>query len=166
MRLPRFAPSRLAACALLAAATSVLAQSPPPATGGDNPVGEYLDMQARSAPFRAYADKWIALARTGDVPALERTISPNMAGKAGVDAVRRYLSSKVAPFFMEAKEVGKSVTVATTTDAFGSRGFVYYMYMLSKTGELRPFVLYVVNEGGKTVVANVIVDHLVPDRHK
>jgi hypothetical protein len=40
------------------------------------------------------------------------------------------------------------------------------MYILAKTGELRPFVVYVVNENGRTVVANVLTDHLVPDRHK
>jgi hypothetical protein len=166
MRFPRVALTGFSALAALVAISSVLAQSAPHKVGADKPMGDYLDMQAQSAPFRAYADQWIALARTGDVPALQRTISPNMAGRVGADAIRRNLDAKVAPFFTQAKEIGKSVTVAETTDAFGSRGYVYYMYIVAKTGERRPFVVYVVNENGRTVVANVLTDHLVPDRHK
>jgi hypothetical protein len=141
-----------------------LAQAPAPAPEASTP--EYLEMQARSAPYRAFADRWIALARTGDVAALERTISPNMIGKVGADTVRRSLDTKVAPFFTQTREVGKSTTVAQTTDAFGSTGYVYYMYMMAKTGELRPFALYVVEENGKMVVANILTDYAAPNRHK
>jgi hypothetical protein len=58
--------------------------------------------------------------------------------------------------------VARSVTVARTA---GVTGFAFYMYMVSKTGELRPFVIYVVEEGGAKVVANVLVDRLVEGRH-
>jgi hypothetical protein len=53
-------------------------------------------------------------------------------------------------------------TVTRTADI---PGFVFYMYMETKADELRPFVIYVVEEGGTKVAANVLVDHLVPDRH-
>ncbi len=141
-----------------------IAQAPAPAAEPSS--AEYLEMQARSAPYRTFADQWIALARTGDVAALERTISPNMIGKVGADTVRRSLNTKVAPFFTQTREVGKSTTVAETTDAFGSRGYVYYMYMMAKTGELRPFALYVVEENGRKVVANILTDYAAPNRHK
>ncbi len=129
-------------------------------------MGDYLDMEAQSAPFRAYADQWIALARTGDVAALEKTISANMTARVGADAIRRNLTDKVVPFFAAAGSIGRSVTITQTTDAFGSRGFAYYMYIVGKSGAQRAFVLYVVDENGRMVVANILTDHLVEDRHK
>ncbi len=37
--------------------------------------------------------------------------------------------------------------------------------MVSKADELRPFVIYVIEEDGAKVVANVLVDHFVETRH-
>ena len=156
----RFAMLALALwlCAFAAAAQA-------PAGAGQAPA-DYLEMQAASAPYRAYADRWIALARAGDVDALARTISPAMTARAGAEAVRRNLATRVVPFFAQSTGVGRSVTVTRTTDASGNKGFAFYMYAQPKDGAPRPFVLYVVDEGGTSVVANVLVDHHVPDRHK
>ena len=66
------------------------------------------------------------------------------------------------PFFGQLKEIAGSVTVTRTAEV---TGFVFYMYLVASTGELRPFVIYVVEEGGAKVVANVLVDHFVAGRH-
>ena len=155
--------ARCASLALLLCALTAAAQAP---AGAGAAPADYLEMQAASAPYRAYADRWIALARTGNVADLARTISPSMTSRAGAEAVRRNLETRVVPFFAQAPGVGKSVTVTRTTDAFGHGGFAFYMYAVPKDGAPRPFVLYVIDEGGARVVANVVVDHYVPDRHK
>jgi hypothetical protein len=54
------------------------------------------------------------------------------------------------------------VSVTRTAEV---RGFAFYMSMVSAMDELRPFVIYVIEEGGAKVVANVLVDHLVEGRH-
>ena len=79
-----------------------------------------------------------------------------------MEGVEGYLAGQVLPFFAQFKDIAKSVTVAPTADL---PGYAYYMYMVSKTDELRPFVIYVVDEGGTKVVFNIIVDHLVESRH-
>src|SRR5262245_47020375 len=156
----------LISCAAFIAATLLpmltLAQSKPPATD----MKEYLEMEKSSAPFRQFADRWIATARKGDVAALEQSISPNLSGRVGAAVVKRNLTDKVVPFFADAKDIGKSVTITQTTDGFGNRGFAYYMYIVPAKGAERPFVLYVVDESGRMVIANVLTDPLVPDRHK
>ena len=82
---------------------------------------------------------------------------------SGQAAVKRKLRrSEVLPFFAQFKEVAGSVTVTRTAEV---TGFAFYMYMVSKAGELRPFVIYVVEEDGAQVVANVLVDRLVEGRH-
>jgi hypothetical protein len=89
-------------------------------------------------------------------------ISPAIAAKTGLEGVERFLTGEVLPFFAPFKEVARSVSVTRTADV---TGFAFYMYMVSKTDELRPFVIYVIEEGGAKVVANVLVDHLVEGRH-
>ena len=158
---------RMAAAAVLVFSCGALAQpqgkAPAPGAAG---MSDYLDMEKASAPFRSFADRWIATARAGDIAALERSISPNLTARVSAPVVTRNLSDKVIPFFAGTKEVGRSVTITQTTDGFGSRGFAYYMYAVPASGAQRPFVLYVVDENGKMVVANILVDHFVPDRHK
>ena len=89
-------------------------------------------------------------------------LSPAIAAKTGPEGVERFLAGEVLPFFAPFKEVARSVTVTRTADV---TGFVFYMYMVAKTDELRPFVIYVIEEGGAKVVANVLVDLFVEGRH-
>jgi hypothetical protein len=89
-------------------------------------------------------------------------LSPTIVAQSGADAVERFLAGEVLPFFAPYKELAHSVSVTRTADV---RGFAFYMYMVSTMDELRPFVIYVIEEDGAKVVANVLVDRLVEGRH-
>src|SRR5581483_6625562 len=111
---------------------------------------------------RKVAEAFVAAAAAGDRARTERMLSPAAAANAGAEGIERFLTGEVLPFFAPFKEVGRSVTVTRTADA---PGFAFYMYMVSKTDEFRPFVIYVIEEGGAKVVANVLVDRFVEGRH-
>ena len=105
--------------------------------------------------------EFVAAAAAGDRAKTARMISlPSPPSESR--RPERFLVGEVLPFFSTFKEIARSVTVTRTADV---TGFVFYMYMLSKTDELRPFVIYVIEEGGAKVVANVLANHLVDDRH-
>lgn len=142
----------------LASAGMSLGLGQAPATGAP----PALEVPAQPTPFRTIADAFMAAAAAGDRAKAVRLLSPTRAANAGAEAVDRFLAREVMPFFAQFKEVARSVTVARTT---GVTGFAFYMYMVSKAGELRPFVIYVVEEDGAKVVANVLVDRLVEGRH-
>jgi hypothetical protein len=125
-----------------------------------------LRMAEESAPFRDVANSFIAAAMAGDTAKVREMLSPNLVGRMGEEAVARALGQQILPFFASGKEVGRSVTVAGTTDAHGNSGFAYYMWLVPQDGEQRPFSVYVVSEGGKRVVANVVPDRLVEGRHQ
>jgi hypothetical protein len=148
----------------IAAMPSLFAQSP---AGGQalaqgRAVPPEFEMAAQEPPFRSVADEFMAAAAAGDATRAARLISPTISAKTGREGVERFLAGEVLPFFAQFKEVGRSVTITRTADV---PGFVFYMYMVTKTDELRPFVIYVIEEGDAKVVANVLVDHLVEDRH-
>jgi hypothetical protein len=159
--IPAAAFAALAATAPLGAQTSDKDKKPVSSSVEDD-----IRMAQESAPFREVADAFIAAAMAGDTTKVRDMLSPNLVGRMGAEAVDRALGQQILPFFAAGKEVGRSVTIAGTTDAHGSSGFAYYMWLVPQTGEQRPFSVYVVNEGGKRVVANVVPDRLVEGRHQ
>jgi hypothetical protein len=131
---------------------------------------EYLQMQANSAPFRALADSFITVAARGDAATTAALISPNLAAQAGAEVVADVVANQVLPFFAEYGATAPSVTITETNDQFGSSGYAYYMWMEPRTTESeppspKPFVIYVVQEGERIVVGNILVDHYVEGRH-
>ena len=121
-----------------------------------------FEMAAQQRQFRSVAEEFVAAAAAGDRTKTARMLSPAAAAKTGPEGIERFLAGEVMPFFAPFKAVGGSVTVTRTAEV---TGFAFYMYMVSKTDEFRPFVIYVIDEGGAKVVANVLVDHLVEGRH-
>jgi hypothetical protein len=163
MTLSRTCTLALAAAAI-AAMPSPFAQWPTggPALAQARTAAPELEMTTEEPPFRSVADKFVTAAAAGDVTSTAHLISPAIAAKTGTEGVGRFLAGEVLPFFAQFKEVGRSVTVTRTADV---AGFAFYMYMVTKTDELRPFVIYVIEEGDAKVVANVLVDRLVQGRH-
>jgi hypothetical protein len=160
-----FRRGKLALAAMALAATlSIFPQAPSSgqALAQDHSARPAFEMAAQEEPFRKAADEFMAAAAAGDAARAARMISPAVAAKAGPEVIDRFLTGEVLPFFAQFKEIGNSITVTRTA---GIPGFVFYMYMVTKADELRPFVIYVVEEGGVKGVANVLVDHLVKDRH-
>jgi hypothetical protein len=157
--------SKLALAALvLAALPLALARTPGEgaALAQSRAAAPDFEMAAQEGPFRSVADAFMTAAAAGNAAGAERLISPTAAAKAGQEGIERFLASDVLPFFAQFKEVARSVTVTRTANV---TGFAFYMYMVTKSDELRPFVIYVIEEGGAKVVANVLVDHLVEGRH-
>ena len=158
MKLPRAFPNYLVVVA--AALTGVLLVSPPGGAQDHGPPA--FEMSAEQGPFRSVAEAFVAAAATGDAAKATALISPATAAKAGPEGVERYMGDRVLPFFGQLKEIAKSVTVTRTAEV---TGFAFYMYLVASTGELHPFVIYVIEEGSRKVVANVLVDHFVEGRH-
>jgi hypothetical protein len=120
-----------------------------------------VDLPERES-FHQVAEEFIAAAAAGDIAKMTRMISPDMVTRTGREAVERYLTDNVLPFFAQFKETGRSTTITRTADM---PGFVFYMYMVSKADQLRPFVIFVIEENGAKVVANILVDKFVEGRH-
>jgi hypothetical protein len=114
---------------------------------------------ARSETFRPVADAFIAALVAGDAAASIKLVSPNLLKQAGLDTVQSNLRDQTLPFFAAFKELGRSVTIARTADDFGSEGFVFYLTMVPKAGDARDFAVYVVEENGAKVIANILLDH-------
>lgn len=112
--------------------------------------------------FRRRADDFIALAMAGEIGKLEQMISPKIIAATGRMEIRHYLETEIRSFFADFQRLGDSITIVRTA---GAEGRTFYMYMVDKSGVLRPFVIQVIEEQDAIVVANFIVDQFVAGRH-
>jgi len=138
----------------LGTAASAPAQASPPSAFADD-----LAQATRSETFRPTVDAFIAALTAGDADKSIGLVSPNLLNSAGRDTVQGVLRNQMLPFFAALKELGRSQTIARTGDGFGSEGFVFYLTMVPEQGEPRDFAVYVVEENGAKVVANILLDH-------
>lgn len=135
------------------------AQTPPDVSGD-------LRMMADSSAYRQTAEAFVARAMAGDLDAAQKMLSARMVDRSGSEAIRRALEQQILPFFVQGAQIGRSVTVARTTDADGSTGYAFYMWLAPRGGgEASPFTVYVVEEKGRRVVANVLPGRRVAGRH-
>lgn len=124
-----------------------------------------LRMAEDAAPMRRVADRFTALALAGDAQGASALLSRVLVERIGEAAAARAMQAQILPFFSHGGAVGRSATVARTTDAAGQSGFAFYLWLVRPDGEKRPFTVYVVDEGGTLRVANVVPDRLVEGRH-
>lgn len=116
--------------------------------------------------YEAVADRFVGLARAGDVDGMVAMLSPNEVAHTGRSEVIRYSRETIIPFFRAHPTTPAWSTVSGATDAFGNRGLAFYKYAADASGKAhRPYSVYVVRENGKLVVASATVDVFVRGRH-
>lgn len=125
-----------------------------------------LRMAEDAAPMRRVAERFVARALAGDAASTSAMLSRALVERMGQPAAMKAMQEQVLPFFAGGGEIGRSVTVARTTDAAGQTGFAFYLWLVRGPAERRPFTVYVVNERGNPVVANVVPDRFVEGRHQ
>lgn len=160
----RLVPGLLVAGAIVlpgaASAQSGIRSGPPPNVSAD------LQMAQDAAPYRQVADRFIERAMDGDMPALSSMLSRKLVERSGEDTLREALDRSIVPFFRWGRRTGPALTVTRTSDAGGQQGYAFYMWLESSSAEApRPFTLYVVDEGGRPMVANIVPDRRVDGRH-
>lgn len=146
---------------------SLLLALSPTAHAAEPTVAESLQMSEDAAPLRRVADQFVARALAGDGAALRDLLSPQLVDRLGEATVQRALQQQILPFFGQGRGTARSVTITRTTDAAGSQGFAFYMWLAPAAGgDPRPFTVYTVREGGRIVVANIVPDRFVEGRHQ
>jgi hypothetical protein len=128
---------------------------------------DYAQMTELAAPFRKVAEKFIYLAQKSDKTALKELLAVRKKTEVGEKAVEDFISNKILPYFREFTSIDKSVNMAHGIDSSGNQGFVFFMYLSANDAEnsRSPFVIYVVEENGRLVITDVIIDFFVRDRH-
>lgn len=125
-----------------------------------------LALRSRSKSYQAVAQAAVQAMARGDRAKVVKMFSPRFTKSMGIKGINKALTSSTLPFFAGCKGPGRSLTVTPATDAFGNQGFAFYESAAFKNGKEKPFVIYVVREGKRLVVGNILVNTTYEDMHR
>lgn len=147
-------------CGLLALA------APIPVRAQDEPsAANDVAMQAEAKPYAAFADRVVEMLVAGDGKGFRELLSPTGMAAATPEQVDAFVDGQVLPFFADYGAPGPGTTITRTKHPAGFTGFAFYTSFTATGGQAKPFVLYVVEEGGKLVVGNLLVGKTFQDLH-
>ncbi len=118
---------------------------------------------ARSDQYSRVFDKAISALVRGDAAAFRAMLSSTTVvqetrGPGAIDAV---IQQAFIPFFAEFEELTEAISTAPTYDVRGNSGIAIARSFRTKSGDTKPFVIYLINEAHKTKEAVVVGNLLV-----
>ncbi len=142
----------------LLAAVPVAAQADDPASPADDPA-----LHERAKPYMDFADQILAAITTGQSGALRASLSPSTLASWMPEDVDLFVDKIVMPYFADYASPVNEQWVAPTTAPAGFTGFAFYRSFTTTDGRTKPYVLYVLEEDGRTVVGNLLVGRTFQD---
>lgn len=135
-----------------------------PAQAPEADMNTHLDMQENAQPYEQLAKEVINQLIKGDIDGLRENFSPNFLNQIGSETFEKVCAEIIMPFFADAQALGNSSTVTHTTNSFGNTGFAFYWTVMTNAEE-KPFIIYMVWEDTRIVVANLVVNKTYADMH-
>jgi hypothetical protein len=159
----------VAACALAASGKSAGNDA---ASGGDAASaprrGNVLTL--RKAPHQTPAhapavEGFVRLATTGNLEALFLAFDDVPVQANGEAAIKHFLTSEVIPFFADTDRLDGQMRVTEASFEDGSTGHMAYSYVVTTSGQFKPFVLAWRGGNNKLRVMDVQMGRCVKARH-
>jgi hypothetical protein len=119
---------------------------------------------ARSDQYSRVFDKAVSALVNGDAATFRSMLSSTTVvqetrGPGAIDAV---IQDAFIPFFVGFEELTDSISTAPTYDVSGKAGIAIARSFKTKSGEIKPFVIYLINESQKgkevVVVGNLLIN--------
>lgn len=131
-----------------------------------NTVEADIARAAQAEACRGLVSAAVSALATGDAEAFKGLLSPNFVAVLDEATIDGVVHSQLLPFFSDFAQSGRTTYVTGTQDQFGSEGLAFYTSIINAAGDERPFVIYMVEENGRLVVANLLVNATFEDMHE
>jgi hypothetical protein len=115
--------------------------------------------------YRNTLERFVQLAASGDASSLMGMISGEAIRSEGVETIRASLKDEVIPFFSQSMRLHNVTSINPAVGASGCVGYWFDTYIVTGTGEVRPFTIVIVREDGRLMGQNVIVNKCRQNRH-
>lgn len=150
---------------LLLVAGLLLATPVVPSQAQEGSADADLAMRARAQPYVAFADQIIAALAMGQSGAFRASLSPTMLDAMPPEDIDAFVDRQVVSFFADYAGPGAEQWIAPTRHPAGMTGFAFYRSFATTGGAEKPFALYILDEGGRLVVGNLVVGRRFQDAH-
>jgi hypothetical protein len=124
-----------------------------------------LRMQKQAESQQSTIAEFAQNAHNKNIDALVHSFSDGPLKATGETALRSYLTTEIVPFFSEFGKVDTYSHVNGASFEDGTVGVIHYLYVVTKSGQMKPFVIALRDESGKVMVMNVTVNQCVKGRH-
>jgi hypothetical protein len=105
------------------------------------------------------------LAAGGNLDALFQAFDEVPVQANGEAAIKHYLSHEVIPFFADADRLDTPMRVTEASFEDGSTGHMAYGYVVTTSGQIKPFVIAWRSDDSKLRVMDVQMGRCVKARH-
>jgi len=117
-------------------------------------------------PYETKMKEFVQLATNGETSLLMALVSPNAIRSNGPQKIREILKNEIIPFFSSYQKLHNVKSINPATDPGGNVvGYWIDTYIVTSKGDVRPFSIVIIEEGGRLVVSDVIVNKCRKDRH-
>ena len=108
---------------------------------------------------------FVRLAAGGNLDALFQAFDEVPVQANGEAAIKHYLTREVIPFFADADRLDTSMRVTEASFEDGTTGHMAYSYVVTTSGQIKPFVMAWRSDDGKLRVMDVQMGRCVKARH-
>ena len=159
----------VAACAF-----ATVAHAGPDASGGGDAAsaprrGNVLTLRkttpSAAADHAPTVAGFVRLAATHNLEALFMSFDDVPVRVNGEAAIKHFLASEVIPFFADADRLDSQLRVTEASFEDGSAGHMAYSYVVTTSGQTKPFVIAWRGDSDKLRVMDVQLGHCVKARH-
>lgn len=84
----------------------------------------------------------------------------------GKGSMSRIIRERFIPFFSDYSKLDPNVNTTRTKDGDGNEGIAFFRMFTTAEGDQKPFVVYVVEEGARVRIANVLINKRFKDINK
>ncbi len=148
-------------CALVACAVC------PPLSAETPTPGVVDDYRARPDKYSVLVEDAVGALVKGDADSFRELLSPSLVkrteatmGKGAIDTI---IKERFVPFFDDFTAFTDAVETLPTRDTDGHEGLALFRSFRTEDGEQRPFAIYLLNEDGRLVVGNLLLNKLLYD---
>ncbi len=140
-------------------ASSVFAEDPTPAAEDD--------YRARPDKYSVLVNEAVDALVKADADRFRNLLSPSLVKRTkatmGSGSIDTIIEQRFIPFFSDFEALNDAVETLPTSDADGHKGLVLFRSFTTEDGDQRPFAIYLLNEDGKLVVGNLLLNKLLYD---
>ena len=108
---------------------------------------------------------FVRLAAAGNLEALFQAFDEVPVQANGEAAIRHFLAREVMPFFADADRLDAQMRVTEASFEDGSTGHMAYSYLVTTSGQIKPFVMAWRSDDSKLRVMDVQMGRCVKARH-
>lgn len=128
---------------------------------------ESTESKFGSDAFEAMADRAVAALAENDIEEFKHLLSPDLVKRTereyGTDGIERIISERYVPFFDDFVRLDPNSNNIPTADQAGHKGLAFVKTFLNSAGDQKPFIIYILDEGDKLTVGNLLINKTFKD---